>query len=629
MKNIQLNKIRIMSICFILSLLSTMFYSCESYLTHDMKDQLTLEEAFSKKETTERYLAKIYSYLPADHQAVWEAMTGSTDEAYYSWTTGQDYQNLNNGSWGPATSAYHKWTIYYEAINQASIFMDNVHLCLDEKVSEQRRAEMKAEARFLRAYYYFLLFRQYGPIYIWGDQAPDVSIRPEDVDRHSVDACVNFIVSELDKASEDLSLQVNEPDWRARVTKGVALATKSRLLIYAARPLFNGASYYKDMTNMWEDKLFPQSSDISKWDRAAAAAKAVIDLNVYELYEDKTETDPFLKGIKSYQGIYFERWNKELIWARYASDGYIWNQRAMPSGVFEKGISGYGVSMKLFDSYAMQDSGRFPLEGYQTDGTPITDPLANYVIDGFTDGWIHPIESSYTDKLGTHDLPIKAHNSCIGREARFYASVLFNGSYWVTPSNGPKMVTFYNGGTSSYGQKSGDFCKVGFLFRRMSDPKLNYVASEWGDFSWPIFRLGEIYLNYAEACNEKTQRDEAAALKYINKIRSRSGLKNLEKAYPEVVGNKELMRDLIQKERFIEMAFENLRYWDLRTLMINEKEAKGARFGLDLTAQNYEDSWKRTSKITTPLVFEMKHSLFPIFQGQLNEMRNITQNTGW
>ena len=605
------------------------FASCDAYLDHDLRDQMTLEEVFSKKETTEQYLAKVYSYLPVEIQAVWNAMTGCTDESYYSWTTGQMYQNQNNGSWSPASSDYHKWTTYYEAINQATVFMDNVDRCLDEKVSDKRRAEMKAEARFLRAYYYFLLFRQYGPIYIWGDQAPDITIRPEAIDRHTVDHCVDFIADEFDKAAQDLSLTVNETAWKARVTKGTALAAKARLLLYAARPLYNGCEFYKGMTNMWGEKMFPQSYDASKWKKAADAAKAVIDLGVYELYEDKTETDPLMKGIKSYQGIYFQKWNKELIWAKYEG-AEMWNARCIPSGIFEGGIAGYAPSMKLVDTYAMQESGRFPVTGYESDGSPIVDPASGYEADGFTENWIHPIESSYKDAEGNKiPLPIKVHNSCKGRDARFYASILFNGAYWLTPNNGPKLVTFYKGGTSSYGQSSGDFCKVGFLFRRMTNPTNDYVAKEWGEFSWPFFRLGEIFLSYAEACNEMEPRDETNALLYINKIRNRSGLNNLEEAYPEVKGNKELFRQLLQKERLVEMAFENLRYWDLRTWMINSTEANGPRYGLDLTATKYEDSWKRTTKITLPIVFEMKHSLFPIYQGQLDEMRNITQNTGW
>lgn len=145
-----------------------------------------------------------------------------------------------------------------------------------------------------------------------------------------------------------------------------------------------------------------------------------------------------------------------------------------------------------------------------------------------------------------------------------------------------------------------------------------------------IYRLAEIYLNYAEACNEKPNRDEAEALAYVNKVRERAGLNKMEEAYPEVIGNKELLRELIQKERMVELAFESHRYFDIRTWMIAEEEFSGPNYTRNLLATNYEDSWERTDKIFPGnMVFEPKHYFFPIHQNQLNEMKNITQNYGW
>ena len=143
-------------------------------------------------------------------------------------------------------------------------------------------------------------------------------------------------------------------------------------------------------------------------------------------------------------------------------------------------------------------------------------------------------------------------------------------------------------------------------------------------------RLAEIYLNYAEACNEKPERDAEEALKYLNKLRKRAGINvKIETAYPQALTDREVLRDIIRRERMVELAYEGLRYYDLRTWMIADKEANGARYGLDLTARDYESSWERTSKICLPIVFETKHYLFPIGQKQLNEMKNFTQNQGW
>src|SRR5690606_24495235 len=257
---------------------------------------------------------------------------------------------------------------------------------------------------------------------------------------------------------------------------------------------------------------------------------------------------------------------------------------------------------------------------YEVDGNPIIDPKSGYSDEGFTNPYIHPLDNF---------APINAHNSIVGREARFYASVMANGMYWMNTYHGQKLVTFFTGGTSTY-LTSGDCVKVGYLWRRFSDPTNDIESGKWGQLTWPYYRLAEVYLNYAEACNEKPSRDESQALLYLNKVRNRSGLNNLEVAYPEVLGNKVLLRELIQKERMLELAFEGHRYFDIRTWMIAEEEYNGPNYTLNLLAKNYQDSWQRTDKVFPgKMVFQPKHYFFPINQKQLSEMKNITQNLGW
>ena len=106
-------------------------------------------------------------------------------EAMFSWYQWVNYLSFNNGSWGPSTPNYNIWKAKYTGIKQASIFMNHVDECLE--IDSETRRIMKAEARFLRAYYYFELFRQYGPVYIWGDIESDELIKPETIDRHTVD----------------------------------------------------------------------------------------------------------------------------------------------------------------------------------------------------------------------------------------------------------------------------------------------------------------------------------------------------------------------------------------------------------------------------------------------------------
>lgn len=131
---------------------------------------------------------------------------------------------------------------YYKGIAQATIFMNNVHRCTE--LSTEQKDIMHAEARFIRAYMYSLLLRRYGPVFIWGDQDPDQAIKPETIDRHSLDQNVEFILSEWEKAIAVLPLEIESPQWKGRITKGAAMAAKSRLTLYMARPLFNGCELY-------------------------------------------------------------------------------------------------------------------------------------------------------------------------------------------------------------------------------------------------------------------------------------------------------------------------------------------------------------------------------------------------
>lgn len=606
-------------ILFFISFLFTIT-SCSKYLEVELQNQMTMDEVFNKRQTTEAYLAQIYGFLPNESDMIGGegGMVPLSDEALFSWTAWVPWININNGSWGTTNGDYHTWAHNYRGIKQATIFLENVDKNVE--ISQQNKDVMKAEARFLRAYFYYSLVKRYGPVYIWGDQDTETTIKGEDIDRHPLQVNIDFIVSEIDKSVDLLPLKITDPAWYGRITKGAALATKSELLLYMARPLYNGSKYHAELKNKDGEPLFPQSTDLNKWESAAKASKDLIDLNQYKLYEATGESDPVKKAIKSYMGVFHEDWNEEIIWGRWINNGFDVAVRAAPPRVLKEGYGGYSPSLKLVDTYPMASTGRYPITAYQANGEPIIDNKSGYVETGFTDGFIHPLDDFAA---------IKAHNSYVGRDARFYASVLASGMYWINRFHGDKLVTFFTGGTSSYTQ-TGDCIKTGYIWRRMSNPANDIEEGKWGHYTWPFYRLAEIYLNYAEACNEKPNRQEAEALTYINLVRKRSGLNKLEEAYPEVKGNKELLRTLLQKERMVELAFEGNRYQDVRTWMIAEKEMNEPFYTRNLASTTYEGSWSRTTSIFPgKRVFQPKHYFFPIHQDQLSEMTNITQNYGW
>lgn len=652
-----MNKIKLTALALIASS-AVAFTSCDDYLEVKLKDQMTLEEVFSKRTTTLQYLKHIYSYLPADHEyqgslsktyggdaAVGTAMA---DEACFSWYQWVSYLQFRTGDNTTATNDYNIWAHEYTGIEQAGIFMQNVTSCPD--LTDEEKREAIAEARLIRAFCYFQLFRRFGPVFIWGDKRSDQTIKPEEIDRNTVDENIDFMVSEIDKAIEDLPDEITDvTQYAGRATKGAAMALKSRITLYAASPLYNGCDLYKgQMLNRDGKYLFPQEADPQKWEIAAKAAKDVIDLGRYHLLQSTESDDPMTNAIKAYTDLQNEAWNDEVIWGYWpgmvAADYNIAcfnRQRFCPPNIGIPANGGYCASLKLADSYAMAETGRYPSDpvkdlGYDEFGYPIVDPASGYekgddrlnYENNFVVGWEHPIEG---EKFGA----IKAHKSCVGRESRYYASLMANGFKWVNEymTGGNREITFFTGGSSSYNPN--DCVKSGFLWRRFMDTTIDYTDKNcsWGEYFYWLFRLGEIYLNYAEACNEKPNRDAAEALKYLNAIRNRAGLNNIQDAYPEYnfMSDQNALRQMIRRERMLELAFESHRYYDCRRWMTATKEFTNKNWTLDLIATNYEASWQRTTRVWAGKdnLFTDKNYCFPINQAQLSEMKNITQNYGW
>lgn len=643
--------------------------SCEDVFNVDLSGQANIEDVFSKSATTHRYLAHLYGYLPLEEDVVGSSgwVVGRSDQSRYSWYQYVYYDLYRTGNYSSSTmknspiTYFDIWRANYQGIRQCSIFIENVDNDVED--TDIVKAYMKAEARFLRAYLYYLNFRQYGPVFIWGDRLPDDTIDPSSVDRHTVDENVNFMVEELDKAAKDLPISIgqtgeSEGAWMGRVTKGAALALKARILMFAASPLFNGCDLYKgQLINKKGDFLFPQTPDPEKWEKAAKACRDVIDMGVYQLCESHETGDRFKDAAKSYQKVYFEPWNKETIfgwWKRtenvYWSDAYSYMGgagqaigTAVPRNFGNYAYSGICPSLKLVDAYAMYETGRYGVTGYEKDANgndyshPIIDQSSGYVSEGWTEDYKQPVDADWAPAF-------KAHNSCVGREPRFYACIVPNGFYWPDSNNqdietyparkGGRFTVFDGEEASSRFDISSACCRTGYAWRKNypADTPIN-LSSDYTSLTavWPEIRLAEIYLSYAEACNEKPVRDEATAFEYLNYVRERSGLNKVEEAYPEVRGNQALLRWIIQRERMIEFAMEPMRHYDACRWMIAKEEYPCANWTLNISAPTYEKSYKRVNDdfVGDPAVFDDKDYFYPISARWLAEMVNLTQNYGF
>ena len=425
---------------------------------------------------------------------------------------------------------------------------------------------------------------------------------------------MDYICSEFDEVA-DILPEEQETNWYGKPTKGAALALKARMLLYSARELYNSDdSFYKNIISTEGKHLFPQSYSKDKWKLAAEANKAVIDMGIYDLYKSYA-TNGNIDPYKSYAGIYLELWNNEVIFGR-ALNGKDWRLVTTPRGIGGSSFGGVAATQKMVDAYAMKN-GRYPISGYTNGGK---DPII--------------VESSYSEgKFQTITNPAdgtsyaNTNTMYKDREPRFYVSICWSGEKWKAGST-TIDVQFYNKGNSGPGD-SHNYSKTGYLISKMTDHSLNHKNNEFGRFSWPICRLGEIYLNYAEALNEYDPGNDDI-LKYVNLIRQRAGIPNLEEVYPEEVKDPVKMRQLIRRERQIELAFEGYRFFDTRTWRIAEETENGPVYGMNIMATDHTPTgkfWERT--IAETRVFSKKHYLFPIAQEELDRNKAITQNYLW
>jgi len=574
---------------------------CKKYLDQVPNDRITIDQVFQKKGPSEQYLANVYSYVD-DIANVYEntPWAGNSDEIDITWSKYNIY-GLNMGNISPTNALFDRWGYYYKGIRSATYFINHIEgnaeiIALN---GQQLIDQYKAEARFLRAYYYFLLMRQYGPVVLMGETEIPVDIPSAEMQfpRSTYDDCVNYVVSELDKAAAVLP-RVPSSNGQAsnnefgRATVGMALAVKSRLLLYAASPEFNGNPDFANFKNKDGKVLISQTYDPQKWKKAADAAKAVIDLGLYSLYRD-AGGDP----IKSYQGIFFEQWNAEQIFDRKTNSlpGYDVNSMPRQAG----GWNGVGVTQEAVDAFFMSD------------GKTISEsPL--YSETGFT-----TVNN------------VKVYNMYQNREPRFYASVTYNNSIFQGGNmTAPAAISFlFLGGSGKNGHAT-DFTKTGYLVRKNVGTQTNDGSGGNGrkqTRTLVLFRLGEIYLNYAEALNEYSP-GNADILKYLNLIRERAGVAQYGSANLAAPASQVDVRTRIWQERRVELSFESHRWFDIRRWKI-APQVMGELHGMDVNKN--DDTFYKRVVASTHLFRSPASYFFPISQYEMDRSKEVVQNPGW
>lgn len=585
------------------------FSSCSKFLDQVPDDRLTIEETFRTWETARKFLADVYRRVPDEfgqrnpggdnNRGLW---TGGSDEADYVWSFVQSNE-VNIGNWD-ASSGFvgDYWRNFYRGVRAASVFMENADRITD--LSPALITQYKAEARALRAMYYFYLMRIYGPIILLPEEAPPVEADLQ-LPRNSFEECVAYVAAELEKAAADLPVNPRNDQDFGRITKGVALAFRANALMYGASPLYNGNTDFADMKNKDGKQLISQTYDVQKWKDAADAYKAFLNEFVpgtYDLFKKNNAQgvfDPYL----SCRDVILTDWNSEVIFARVGNSLGPRQYELTPyhngaSSRDVKGSGGLGATQNMVDAFFMNN------------GRSITDPQSGYVATGFSD-----FQTPYDTEARN------IYNQWVNREPRFYVNITFDGSLWLNKDYGEIISRFNNTGNSGKQTGGGDYTTTGYVVRKA----MGLGKWDTDGRTLILIRLAEIYLSYAECINE-AEPGNADALKYLNLIRERAGIPQYGSAgLPAPVGQAE-MREAIRKERRVELAFENNRFFDVRRWKIAEQTENGPIYGLNITSDMPE--FLDVVPFETR-VFNRRHYFFPIPSNDVNNDRELVQNPGW
>ncbi|MDR0386069.1 MAG: RagB/SusD family nutrient uptake outer membrane protein [Prevotellaceae bacterium] len=640
--------------------------SCREYLDIVPDNTITLEDLFSRREMALNTLSKVYSYIPHDHNphnTTWimgDEFVGRLD---YDREGGllrgtkimrglQNAQDPLIGLW----SGNDGGTNLYNGIRSANTFLQYIDLAGD--MSSEEIAEWKAQVKFLKAYYHFLLLLHYGPIVIADDalplDAPDEELFQK---RSKVEDCFDYVIQLMNEAIPDLKQRAADTEL-GQIDQAVAVSIKARVMLHRASPFFNGnKDYYGDFYDSDGEPFFPLDYKAEKWQDALNAineAITVCEANGVGLYEfDKnimtSDREDFalnsdLKTLYDLRMLIVDPWNKELIWGKTYDYGDQYTMASACNIRKPERINGEptqgGYTENSGFSWQWMSATYKMLERYYTkNGLPIGEDLTfdmdsrlNIVTTPGVD------EPEYTPLRGIFQPGKEIVKMYLDRELRFYANLGFTGGYWRSHAYRIPTSMFF-GEIAGYSDNhaTDHFC-TGVGIQKLVHPESKSGGAQLIiRFPYPIIRMADLYLMKAEALNEINGPGPAVWVE-INKIRRRAGIPDVEAAWsnpalvrPEFLNkhtDKDGMREIILTERSIEFAFEGgHRFWDMRRYKRATAEFSAPAMGWDYTGDNAEKFF--IVKVKQPRRFLVRDYLWPLRLNDLEVNSNLIQNPGW
>ena len=619
------------------------FLGCNDYL--DIVPDRTQEVSlmFERKDAAYTALATCYSYLPQNDD-LYGTFALASDEITMPFAKEPNSIKLMTGKQNADDPIMNYWSGYgggkyqgslWDGIRSCNLLIDNVDSVVD--MDQEEKKSWASEAKLLKAYYHFLLAIHYGPIPIVDSNLPiDSSDSELRVFRESVDNVFTYILQTIDNAIIDLPERVITTNDLGRMDQVIAHAIKSKVALYAASPLFNGNSeLYSDFLDHQGNPFFNQNVDASKWEVAASVADEAIKAalsqgaSIYNFtetpnpYDVNNFEDDFYQTLYDLKYSITDKWNSELIWGDSSPVNSWWR---IQSGALMKNPSASSVEAAW---QWLSPTLRIAELFYTKNGLPIDEDLDFDYENRYEVVRVERDQSQYARPFNR---TVRLH---LNREPRFYSSLGFDtGQYraWGELWN----LRMRKGQTHGRIAQTSDYLITGYALKKLVHPDSEGdTYDKVVRYPWPNSRLAELYLNYAEAMNEAYGPSQEV-YDALNVVRERAGIPHIETIWsdatiaktPNKHTTKDGLREIIQQERMVELAFEGHRYNDIRRWKLAEEYFNTPVFGWSVD-ESTEAAFYQPIKVGLRSFLSPRDYLHPIKTSELTTNPNLIQNPYW
>lgn len=542
---------------------------------------------------------------------------------------------------------------YYDAIGYCNQFIEDMAEADIPELDSTDYKQYIAEAKFLKAYFHYLAMADYGPVPIMDKMLPLDVAKSDLPGRSHIDSCAEYVANLCDEAYKDLPATYSNPQYYGRATKSAAKFLKAKAYWLVASPLFNGSFPEPDWQNKnfetagYGKELISKTYDASKWEKAREACLDAIneaEANGHKLF-DVTASEarriadniplPTIPGVdnNSEEGLAFAQHVMLMQYVPIAgpnegSTEFIWGMMNLAPNLDKASLPHYIITdqnKRPRGGWGWISPTLYTVEHFLTSNGKLPEDDDNF-----------PDEDEWFSSANLSDKSIV--NLYVGREPRFYAYIGFDGGqYSSVIKNGEELIlrmrdSDENGYNEDFGANNQS--QTGFLSKKMLHPNIRYTGIDANnnlslgyDHPFPLFRLADLYLMYAECCARLNQYTEQG-LEYLNKVHTRAGLPAIQLS--DVSGDGQLLK-AVRNEIFTEFYMESRRQLEIRRNVEGpERMSKSCYKGLNCMGTDPSvEEFNQVVQIDQPFRWDDRMYLYPIPNSEVYSNPQLVQAPGY